>query len=159
MLFGPGVLAQDIPAVNEIILDYAQDKVGTSVGDGLCCRLVWAALEKADRGWKRKVENGDLRGDNIYGMEVDSSEVLPGDIMIWTKVVLRDGVTARNHVGIVYSVDGNGKFNCLEQNVGKNKMVDYYDRDVSEVVSGKISFYRYDKNITFVKNNHHVRTR
>lgn len=156
LLLSVALFAQDtLPEMNQKILDYAESKMGNKVGDGVCGTFVASALKAVDKKWQKKVESGALPGWSMYGMEVDSLSVLPGDIVRLKGCLFSDGSKASSHAGIVSSINKDGTIDVLDQNNGDrrgaNNSVDIWRMDPKKIVKGRVFFYRYENNITFAK--------
>jgi hypothetical protein len=76
-----------LPALNEKVVAFAREKLGTSVGDGSCTSLAVAALKAAGARPYPMAEPG---GEFTWGEPVESfKEALPGDILQFHKAVFR----------------------------------------------------------------------
>lgn len=112
LLLSGQMLAQ--PSVK--ILKFIDFSMSKKVGSGSCFDLVDGAYMKVNRKWKREIVNNKYN----YGEIVDSSEIKPGDVIFWDKMIRYDGVKLPSHVGIIYSV-ANGKIMVAEQNTTGNR--------------------------------------
>src|SRR5947209_3428764 len=87
---GAGALAPKpppTPPLNEKVVAFAREKLGTSVGDGVCTSLAIAALKQAGA---RCYPAADPGGDYTWGEPVLSfKEALPGDVLQFEKAVFR----------------------------------------------------------------------
>src|SRR3954451_9400673 len=117
-----------LPELNERVLAFAREKLGTSVGEGSCTSLAIEALKEAGA---RRYPMGDPEGDYTWGQPVDSfKDALPGDVLQFHKAVFqgRTPLSGRrwmswrqeypHHTAIVSRVSQGGKVvSVLHQNV------------------------------------------
>jgi hypothetical protein len=117
-----------LPELNEKVLAFAREKLGTSVGDGSCTTLAVEALKEAGA---RRYPMGDPEGDYTWGEPVASfKDALPGDVLQFHKAVFqgRTPLPGRrwyswkqeypHHTAIVSKVSQGGKVvSLLHQNV------------------------------------------
>ncbi len=137
----------DLPEANKKILEVADKKIGTRVGKGICFNFVDACLTEISPDWKdRKSKNNNY----VYGKKVKKKDVLPGDVILYTRCIFKDGLRINNHVGIVYNIDDKhkGYITSVEQNVGAKTLKDSYviidncDLTDENLLSGKLEFFR-----------------
>ncbi len=153
--FNDSINAEDGGLDNKII-DFVYNHMGRTVGFGICMDLVREAEEYVDADWyKEKWMNNEK-------YVVDSSEIQEGDVIDFENVVLDDSTIIEAHIGIVYRVLSDGYISYAEQNVGTveggEQKIQYYGRYLSlhknsnvitstlqlhDVISGKITFYRF----------------
>ena len=136
-----------LPIANSIILDFIEDNIGKIVGAGSCHELVLNALNRVDNTWA-------LRSEEIwmYGRRIKSRDVIPGDIIRYNNVKMKNGIDLKNHIAIVYRVLDKKKFLVAEQNVANSKdFVTWRDSKVmineenlrnKKIGRGTIKFYR-----------------
>jgi hypothetical protein len=142
-MFPLALLGQDR---NEQIIDYVNSVVGKRVGRGICRNLSQAVVKRY--GDKSKVL---YREHKKYGVRIDSSEVIPGDLIILKGCRWENG-SAMAHIGIVYNVYPDGSMDIAEQNVGTGRknlfgyvpgsVVVISEYDFSKMIKGKVRFYR-----------------
>jgi hypothetical protein len=134
---------QDLPAVNQRVVNYVNSQVGNKVGRGECWDLAAEALNTAGAKWD---------GAYGFGEVVDwrKQEVLPGDIVQFENVFVEhrsDNMVMREqygvHTAVVVEVKGRGDYVLAHQNVKPvGKKVGTAPLLMSEVRSGKLRFYR-----------------
>lgn len=139
---------------NEKIVNFVESKVGKKVGNGICHDLVAKALKKYS-----EIDEYKYFYKGMYGTMIDSSEVIPGDIMVFHKCKfeitykdIRNNDTTiiskiPRHVGIVMSVDGNNEFTIADQNSSGTKTKDTYvvikqGYGSNNLIAGKVLFFR-----------------
>ena len=138
------LLAQDnIPELNQKIIDYVKSVIGTKVDRGECWDLANQALQKADADWDRAF---------VYGIAVDpkKDEIFPGDIIQFENVVIKYKKenayyteTMKQHTAIVYKVKQKGVYEIAHQNTQfSGRKVGISTLDINTVVDGKMYFYR-----------------
>jgi signal peptidase I len=146
LLLPMGVLGQELPEKNRLMLEYAIQHRGQKIGRGICNDLVREAADHA--GVPFKVARDNYRR---YGKRVSHKKILPGDVVEFRKVTIycpyrKINFYTEGHIGIVYKVTEDGWFEVIQQNVTgslKNSRV-----VVSEALSyehrvkGKVRFYR-----------------
>ena len=143
---------------SEVIIDFIDSRMGERVGRGVCFDLVVAAMrEKGYRRWnKRYYQNNKEFKKHL----VEFNEVVSGDIMLFSGVMLKDGRRISSHIGIVYFIS-DSLIDVAEQNMCErkySKRIRYDGRrvrvcrdsyvsvnsfDMREVVKGRIRFYRF----------------
>lgn len=136
---------QDIPELNQKIVDYVTTTIGTQVNRGECWDLASEALNRHDAEWDLKFR---------YGREINPKKevVLPGDLIQFSKVVLKysDGnmhitETMGQHTAIVYRVIDQEKkiFELAHQNTDfSGRKVGLSEFNLNHVAKGKLWFYR-----------------
>jgi hypothetical protein len=76
-----------LPVLNEKVVAYARNQLGTCVGDGSCTSLAIAALKSAGARYYPMAEPG---GEFTWGEPVESfKDALPGDILQFRNAVFR----------------------------------------------------------------------
>lgn len=117
----------DLPALNQSILDFSRAQRGKTVGDGQCTSLAIAALRQA----KAKVFPFAESGDFVWGRPVETfAEALPGDVLQFRDATFQGTIPSPgggrmtyqqnypHHTAIVAAVREGGKVvDVLHQNV------------------------------------------
>lgn len=132
------VLSQRLPENNKKIINYVDDNIGKKVGDGVCQTLVDRSLKSVDKHWDKKYIK------TFYGVKIDHSEIIPGDILIF-KGVRDTRMIALSHIAIVYKIE-DGNIYIAEQNTGKTLKESRVSIDRLRTLDpqkGKIIAYRY----------------
>jgi hypothetical protein len=139
--------AQDIPELNEKILNYVKSVKGKKVDRGECWDLANQALKLVDADWDKAF---------IYGDEINpkKDEVFPGDLIQFENIKIKytEGnvtytETMGQHTAIVYKVLGKGIFEIAHQNTGfSGKKVGVSELNLNHIVKGDVFFYRPTKN-------------
>lgn len=139
----PPKKCDDVPVLNETIIEFVSSKIGKKVGRGECWDLAAEALYEAKATWD------GLYG---YGKEVDVKKecVYPGDIIQFEKVVikyLKDGRPFEekmpHHTAVVYEVKNKGDFMIAHQNTAyAGKKVAVSSLNVDNIIRGKYRIYR-----------------
>jgi hypothetical protein len=125
----PPKVSRALPELNQKVLDYSREHLGTKVGDGICATLAVEALGHA--GATRYPLRAD-EGELAWGTEIkELKDVLPGDVVQLQGAVFkgrtplpRGGTrfwsnTYPRHTAIVAGVKDKGKLIAiLHQNVG-----------------------------------------
>ena len=139
---------------NEKIVSFVESKVGKKVGSGICHDLVAKALNKYS-----KIDEYKYGHKGMYGTMIDSSQVIPGDIIVFHKCkfevtyknILNEDTTMilkiPGHVGVVMSVDGNNEFTIADQNSMGTATKDTYvvvkpGYGSNNLIAGKVLFFR-----------------
>lgn len=131
---------------NEKIVSFVESKVGKKVGNGICHTLVKKALKKHSSidEWKYATSNKE----GMYGFRKDSSDVIPGDIVVLSgaKFVYENGSEfSAFHVGVITDVLKDGtEFMVAEQNTKGNvkySVVEINYMNLNNKVKGKVKFY------------------
>ncbi len=93
------ILSTHLFGQNSHAIKYIDRHMGKKVGNGKCIELVKGIFH------------------TTYGKEnlIDSSEIQPGDIVSFKKVIRFDGIKLPNHVVVIYSIN-NGKIIIAQQN-------------------------------------------
>jgi hypothetical protein len=138
-------LAQDndVPPLNQKIIDYVNSVIGKKVDRGECWDLANQALTRINAKWDHQY---------VYGKKIDTKreQVYPGDIIQFknVKISYREGNTIRfeemkHHTAIVYKVIEPGVYELAHQNTGfSGRKVGISKLDVSTVRKGTMKFYR-----------------
>lgn len=131
--------AQELPKVNQDILDYCEHQMKKKVGNGECWTLAKEALNHAKADWTSPTNYGDIIDLNI-------TTILPGDIIQFENVRVEraDGYWFEfpHHTAVVQEVLSEGKLVMLHQNFSGVKKVDKFELDLKDVVKGELAFYR-----------------
>ena len=147
ILFGFNAsFAQDqIPELNQKIIDYVTSTIGTQVNRGECWDLAAEALNQNDAIWDWEYEYGDLYNPK-------KQDVLPGDLIQFENVKLEytEGritytETMAHHTAIVYRVidQKNKIFELAHQNTNfSGRKVGLSKFNIQHVTKGKMMFYR-----------------
>jgi hypothetical protein len=136
--------AQDnIPELNQEIIEYVNTVIGKKVDRGECWDLAYQALTRNDAQWD---------GEYVYGKRVNplKDQIFPGDIIQFKGVKLQYQKgntvykeTMPHHTAIVYKVIRKGVFELAHQNTGfSGKKVGISQLNIRDVVKGKMQFYR-----------------
>lgn len=143
LFFATTANAQKIPDLNKKIIQYVNTVIGQQVDRGECWDLANQALTRHNAKWN---------GEYIYGKEIDPEKdaVYPGDIIQFEKVKVKyqigNTITTESmghHTAIVYKVYKKGKYQLAHQNTGfSGRKVGLSDLDLSNVIKGKMKFYR-----------------
>lgn len=141
-LSGLRAMAQ-VPEMNQRIVTYLDEVMGTKVGRGECWDLAHDALELVGANWNHQYIFGEEKNpktDSIY----------PGDIIQFEKVTLKyekdNSIyteTYPHHTAVVYSVTAPGEYRIAHQNTGfGGRKVGVSTLRLTDVKSGKMRFYR-----------------
>jgi hypothetical protein len=136
---------QEIPLLNQQIVDYVTTTIGTQVNRGECWDLAYEALNRHNARWDGKFE---------YGREINpkNTDVLPGDLIQFSNIVIKYTIgnaqyteTMGQHTAIVYRVIDQKKkiFEIAHQNTDfSGREVGLSEFNLNHVVKGKLWFYR-----------------
>lgn len=134
---------QQLPPLNQKIIDYVTSVIGKKVDRGECWDLANRALTDNNAEWD---------GEYKYGKRLDPKKevVLPGDIIQFenVKVVYKKGNTTTtemmpHHTAVVYRVISPGVYELAHQNTGfSGRKVGLSQFSLENMVKGKIYFYR-----------------
>ena len=130
------ILAQnELPPVNQKILDFSTKSMGKKVDRGECWDLAKFALDYAGAKWEAPFD---------YGKIVDPKKdtILAGDIIQFEKVKSSNGISFPHHTAIVYKVISSGKYLIAHQNFNNIRKVGTLELDLSFVTKGSIKFFR-----------------
>lgn len=144
MILGTNLaIGQDLPVLNQKIVDYVTSVIGKKVDRGECWDLANRALTDNNAEWD---------GQYKYGKRIDpkKDEVMPGDIIQFenVKVVYKKGNTTTtemmpHHTAIVYKVIAPGVYELAHQNTGfSGRKVGLSEFNLEHMVKGRIYFYR-----------------
>ena len=143
------IIAQNnIPKLNQEIVEYVQTVIGKKVDRGECWDLANHALKKVDADWDRAF---------VYGNRINpyEDEVFPGDLIQFENIVIKykEGNTTftetmGQHTAIVYKVKKKGVYEIAHQNTQfSGRKVGLSDLNINTVVDGEIYFYRQTKKL------------
>tara|TARA_R110000868_G_scaffold122490_1_gene324656 strand:- start:1034 stop:1549 length:516 start_codon:yes stop_codon:yes gene_type:complete len=144
--------------VNQEVKKTAQEQLGKKIGYGSCQNFVDFVLIKSGAVYKRKITVKHpfiLRINFIkklyakvienkitsFGEKIKAKDAKEGDIYTFDNVRLSFSRGKWNHVGIILENKGEGHYDTIEQNVNGSNVV-YHKLDLSEIISGKVTFYR-----------------
>jgi hypothetical protein len=143
--FVSSIAQEELPPLNQKIVNYVKTTIGTKVNRGECWDLAAEALNQNDAIWDWKYEYGDLYNPK-------KTEVLPGDLIQFENVKLeytRGNITYTetmgHHTAIVYRVIDQEKkiFELAHQNTDfSGRKVGLSEFDLGNVTKGEIMFYR-----------------
>jgi hypothetical protein len=131
--------------LNDQVLAFAQGKLGTTIGDGGCTRLVEAALDAAGG---QPGSNFDSPGFYVWGRKLDASEAMSGgDIIQFAPGTRFETPTSSlwmdstfGHAAIIESISGT-TITMLNQNMAGSPVI-RTTVDLSTIVAGSFSVYR-----------------
>jgi len=138
------IKSQDnIPELNNQIVEFVKTTIGEKVDRGECWDLANKALTLVNAEWDLQYKYGKLvdpRKDVIY----------PGDLIQFegVKVKYKKGNTTYtesmdHHTAIVYRVLDKGIFELAHQNTGfSGRKVGLSTLDISTIIKGKMKIYR-----------------
>lgn len=119
------------------ILEFAQSRLGTQVGNGECWTLAAEALKAA---------GAEPPLQYVFGREVSTSDVRPGMVLQFESARFEGPgyyqlYGAPNHTAIVASVQGS-TVQILQQNVNGDRTVQYGELKLGDLVSGTLTVYQ-----------------
>lgn len=135
--------SQDIPKLNQEIINYVNSVLGKKVDRGECWDLAYQVLTRNNAAWDGKYKYGNLVN---YEKEV----VFPGDIIQFKNVKLKYlksnlkyTETMAHHTAIIYEVISPGAYKIAHQNTGEfGRKVGISEFHIKDMNSGKIKVYR-----------------
>jgi hypothetical protein len=132
--------AAAVPDLNNQIVKFAIEHIGSQVGDGECVTLAEEAMKSA---------NATHPGTYVWGRALGPNDtVFPGDIIQFTSVRLQSGTGGidlgdPNHTAIIRTVISPGVYDILHQNFGMSgKVVSELTIDLSTKTAGQYVIYR-----------------
>ncbi|MBS0000028.1 MAG: hypothetical protein KFF73_13700 [Cyclobacteriaceae bacterium] len=145
----PVVSAQNpLPLINQRIMNYLENVMGSQVGRGECWDLADEALVTAGARFDKTSEKTLY----IFGREYNPRDenILPGDIIQFKKVVVKYQQgnrimteTLAHHTAIVYEVLNSRKIKLAHQNTSRTgRKVGISGIDLDTVQKGRLYFYR-----------------
>jgi len=146
--FYPGSAQDQLPSVNQRIINYVDGVIGIRVGRGECWDLADEALMRSGA----KFDKSSKETLYIFGRKYDHRKepILPGDIIQFQKVIVKYQKgntiiteTMAHHTAIVYEIRENHKMNLAHQNTSRiGKKVGISEFDLNHIQKGKLYFYR-----------------
>ena len=140
----PATSQEEIPAINQKIVEYVKSTIGTKVNRGECWDLASEALKRNDCLWDWEYGYGEKYNPK-------NEVVYPGDLIQFENVVLeyRKGnmnvtETMGHHTAVVYRVIDQEKkiFELAHQNTKfSGKKVGLSEFNLNNVTKGEIVFY------------------
>jgi hypothetical protein len=134
-----------LPELNAKVLQFAEDHIGTQVGNGECWTLAAEALGHA--GAQRPGRDGVPV--SIFGKKLDPEVAIqPGDVVQFEKAKFVhktknrwSSSTMPHHTAIVAEVNGKN-ITLLHQNFGGKKIVGKKTINLDEQTEGTVEFFR-----------------
>lgn len=146
ILLSTNLMAQEqIPELNQKIVDYVTTTIGTQVNRGECWDLAYEALNRNNAQWDGKFK---------YGREIKpkSDIIFPGDFIQFSNILIKYSKgdkhfteTMGQHTAIVYRVidQENKIFEIAHQNTDfSGRKVGLSEFNLKYVAKGKLWFYR-----------------
>jgi len=143
LVFSFQIQAQQIPELNQKIVDYVKTQVGKKVNTGECWDLAYEALTQNNCEWN---------GAFVFGKKINpkTDSIYPGDIIQFSNVVIKTTKgnmiykeTYKKHTAIIYSVKEKGVFEIAHQNNGfSGRKVGLSELNINSKYSGTIDFFR-----------------
>ena len=137
---------------NHLVLQFIDENIGKKVGAGVCIELIFEANCYIDSVKNISSDQWEAREDYFY----------EGDIMCFDSVLFADSTYIENHIAIVYHIGEGDAFYLAQQNVYydspdtkelffRGDMYPVYsdskvvitEMNMSSIVSGKVSFYKF----------------
>ena len=137
------------------VMDFIEENLGEKVGKGICFDLVEKAFKKSDKRWYKD------KWARKSKYKVDPSEVAPGDVILFHSCTFSDGSKSGYHIAFVYEINSDSSLTIAEQNscdkdelkrvrykgqyvnTCDQSVVELCDVDLSTIVRGRVSFYRF----------------
>ncbi len=126
---------EQLPEVNQSVVDYCEKAMGTKVARGQCWDLAKLALNFAEADWEPPYIYGEL-------IDPEKDEILPGDIIQFEGVKLSNRDSYYHHTAIVLEALAEGKYVMAHQNFAGVEKVTTRELDLSQFEEGTIEFYR-----------------
>ena len=133
----------DVPELNQEIVDLADAELKKKVGTGECWDLAQYVLDATGAQWDKF---------EVYGKQINHNKdcIYPGDIIQFEKVKLEweeDGVTytetMTHHTAIVYEVSDENTLILIHQNTGQHgRKVGLTEFRMDAITKGEILVYR-----------------
>ena len=137
--------SETIPTQNQLVLKFAEEKLGKKVDRGECWDLAKYVLDKSNSDWKPLYDFGKI-------VDRNNETVFPGDIIQFEGVKIerkQNGKTVyyetfEHHTAIVYSVDSKDEIKLIHQNTGQfGRKVGVTNFNFSEITKKKsLTIYR-----------------
>ena len=135
-------IGQTLPEKNRSVIEFVEANMGRTVDRGECWDLAAGALNHAGCELTHIYDFGDT-------IKYPDEPLLPGDILQIENVKLKfkRGDTLftgamTHHTAIVYKVADDYRVVLAEQNGSKGRIVALTDLDFSNIVSGRIYYFR-----------------
>lgn len=134
---------ENIPELNQRIIEYVQSVIGKKVDRGECWDLAYQALNRINAEWDGRFQYGKL-------INPKREPVLPGDIIQFKNVKIRYRIgnttyteSMDQHTAIVYKVESEKVFTIAHQNTEfSGRKVGLSDLNLEYVVKGNVRIYR-----------------
>jgi hypothetical protein len=133
----------DVPALNQAIVDVLKPYIGKKIGRGECWDAAELALNTVKAEWD---------GLYVFGRVIDITTecIQPGDIVQFDKVEMEvkteNGSYSESfyqHTAIVYKVNGPGDLELIHQNTGQfGRKMGVSDFNLANKTKGTMTFYR-----------------
>ena len=135
--------AEDIPDLNQRIVDYVKTVIGKQVDRGECWDLAFQALNRNNAKWDGQFEYGKR-------LKPDRDKIFPGDIIQFKNVKIRYTIDQMiymeemdQHTAIIYKVKTNKIYEIAHQNNSfSGRKVGLSTLDLNTIVKGKVYIYR-----------------
>jgi hypothetical protein len=141
-------LSDEIPNLNNKVVEYVDSVIGKQVGRGECWDLAASALDHAGA----YLDRSSQKTIYIFGKEVNPAEtkIFPGDILQMSNLKIEyteDNIiyteSMPHHTAIVYEVLANNHYKIAHQNTSfSGRKVGLSELRMSDIKKGKIIFYR-----------------
>lgn len=142
-IYSVNTVCDEIPPLNEKIIEFVTSKMNEKVGRGECWDIANEALTLVKAKWDGKLQ---------FGIKVDFNRecVYPGDIIQFEKVKIKypeNGEiiieSMQHHTAIIYKVNGKGDYLLAHQNTAyTGKKLGTSKLNMKNVISGKVVIYR-----------------
>ena len=129
---------QELPQVNQGIVDYTTSKIDKQVDRGECWDLARFALESANAQWTPPTTFGEK-----YNYK--KRDILPGDIIQFEKAEFKweyGAMRFPHHTAIVYENKGGKIITIAHQNFGGSRKVQLTELNLNYHNAGTLDFYR-----------------
>lgn len=138
----------ELPPLNQKVIEYVDNVMGTKVDRGECWDLAAKALAYSGAYFDRS----SMKTVTIYGRKLNpkKEDILPGDMIQFENVQMKWTVgnttytsSMGHHTAIVYKVNGPGDFEIAHQNTSEwGKKVGVSGFNLNHVTRGKVLIYR-----------------
>lgn len=134
---------EDIPKLNQRIVDYVQTVIGKQVDRGECWDLAYQALNRNNAKWDGQFEYGKR-------LNPDKDKIFPGDIIQFKNVKIKYTINQMiymeqmdQHTAIIYKVKARNIFDIAHQNNSfSGRKVGISTLDMNTIIRGKVFIYR-----------------
>lgn len=129
----------------EQIVSFIEKNIGKRVGDGICETLIDKAYSQWNKKWDDKPA---VKGGSAYGIEIEFSDIEPGDIILTKNEIDLDGSKKPSHIMFVYKIENNSIY-IAHQNVNAETLkeskviITKFDYDIMVSGSKKITIKAY----------------